>query len=358
MFEKIYDILQTYHNELNENIEKLSLHEEGNINNLPSNILTINHYTIGLTDDMKGMVLKSQSNSKLSSDEVTHINISTTQDINQIVYPMSFQGSLDSIKQGFSMFGDITVTEADNPLAKPVLNNKFHIGWGSVEEFEKKFTIQKAREDAINAWNVSKISRNGKSYILEVNNIFDKLSAIIKRKAFLERRVHRYINEHKEVFLPQFKNCLFEKKLFLNDTYRKADFILERENGLAPLLVELESPIHEILTKNNSLTAHANHARDQIDEWVEFIHKNPTDNCQDNMSFLNSVNIEKLVIIGKGLDKKDILINKKFSGTIFWTYDMLIEEAKQIMNNKYVSQCKLLKLEPHSPFSNNHPLFK
>lgn len=350
MFEKIYAVLQNYHNELNENIEKLSMHEEGNINNLPSNMLTTNHYTIGLTDDMKGLVLKSQPNSTLSSDKVTNINITKTQDINRIIHPMSFQGSLDTLKNGFTMFGDMTVIETDNPLAKPVLNNKFHIGWGSVEEFEKMFTIQKAKEDAINIWNVSKTSGNNKSYILEVNNIFDKLSAIIKRKAFLERRVHRYINEHKEIFLPQFKNCLFEKKLLLNDTYRKADFILERENGLAPLLIELESPVHEILTKNNSLTSYANHARDQIDEWVEFIHKNPNDNCQDNMSFLSSVNIEKLVIIGKSLDKKDILINKKFSGTIFWTYDMLIEEAKQIMNNKYVSQCKLLKLEPHNPF--------
>lgn len=350
MFDKVYKILNDYYNELNENIEKLSLHEEGNLKNLSSNILTTNHFIIGLTDDMKGLILKTQPDATLSSNKLTKVHIKGLQDINNISQPMTFQGSLNDLKRGFTYIGDVTMVEANNPLAKPLLNNKFHIGWGSVEEFTKTFTIQNAKVEAINAWNLSKVPGNNKSYILEVTNIFDKLSSIIKRKSFLERRVHRYINEHKEIFLPQFKNCLFEKKIFLNGEYRKADFILERENGLAPLLIELESPVHNILTKSDCLTFQANHARDQIDEWIEFICKNPNDNCQNDMAFLSSVNIEKLVIIGKGLEKKDKLINKKFGGTIFWTYDMLIEEAKQTMNNKYLSQCKLLNLEQHTPF--------
>jgi len=350
MFEKISTILHEYHEELNKNIEKLSMHEEGNINNLPSYILTTNHYTIGLTNDNKGLVFRVESDSTLSKDKSSYVNLSTIQDINTIIHPMYFVGSLSTLKSGFTTIGDMTFIKADNPLAKPLINNKFYSGWGLLEEFEKMFTIEKAKEEAINIWNLSKVSSDKKSYILEINNIFDKLSSIIKRKAFLERRVHRYINEHKEIFLPQFKNCLFEKKLLLNETFRKADFILERENGLAPLLIELESPVHDILTKNKSLTSYANHARDQIDEWIEFIHKNPKNNCQNDMAFLNSVNIEKLIIIGKGLEQKDILISKKFSGTIFWTYDMLIEEARQIMNNKYISQCKLLNLRQFGPF--------
>ncbi len=354
MFNVINEIIEEYYNELNLSIESLSLHNEGDVSKLKSDVLTTNNITVGLTEDYEGIVLKIEQDLNLEKNTFTSIEIKTLNDINKIIRPKTFSGQVYNLKNSsFTTFGDMQMIDANNPLAIPVIDDKESFGWGSVKDFKTLYTIEKAKKDALDLWNKSVITKDfnsNTSYIIKVNNILDKLSAIIKRKAFLERRVHRYINEHKEIFLPQFKNCFFEHKLFLDDTYRKADFILERENGLAPLLIELESPIHKVLTNSYSLTSPSNHANEQINEWIEYIKENPVQNCNNEMNFLKSVNIEKLVIIGRGLKQKEILHKKRFGSTVFWTYEMLIEEARVILNNKYSSQCKLIGLNQHRPF--------
>jgi len=213
------------------------------------------------------------------------------------------------------------------------------------------FGIEQAKIDAINFWNCAKkgIEPEKSSYIQEVRNVFSKFQAIIKRKALLERRIHRFIYQHADVLLPSHKRCLFEYELYLGNEKRKADFILEREEGFPPILIELENPHHKVLTQKNDLTVHANHARDQIAEWVSFIEQDSSRNASGEYSFLTGSK-ERLVIIGRGLENRDRLIDTKFSETLFWTYDILHNEAKIRQNKRIASQYSMLGLKAIEPF--------
>ena len=97
------------------------------------------------------------------------------------------------------------------------------------------------------------------------------------------------------------------------------------------------------------LTAQANHARGQISEWVLFIDSDAVKNASGELNFLTGPK-ERLVIIGRGTEHKERLIDTKFDGVTFWTYDMFIEEVRNRLNNQYASQCQLVGLEIRKPF--------
>ena len=249
------------------------------------------------------------------------------------------------------LMGDMLVTGAENPLSMPALNNKFLIGFGRRKGFFEVFDDNKAKQEAIDLWNKCIIPNADQqtSYVVEVSRILDRIQAIIKRKAFLERRVHRFINEHNRILLPNYNNCFYEHVLIRNGEKRKADFILEREHGLPPLLIELESPVHKVFTKKGDLTAPVNHARQQITEWVSFIDTEPQSNAQGEFGFLSGPK-ERLIIIGRGLENRAKLIDTKFDGTVVWTYDVFIEEARKRLNDNYANQCELLNMPVNKPF--------
>lgn len=57
-----------------------------------------------------------------------------------------------------------------------------------------------------------------------------------------------------------------------------------------------------------------------------------------------------MVIIGRGLEHKERLVDTKFDGVVFWTYHVLIEEAKRRLNDQYEAQCRMIGLEGRRPF--------
>lgn len=353
MMQKLKETILNYLNAVDSSIEVLSKKSEGKISGLPSWVLEKRKVIIGLTSDNEGVVIKIIPLQELEEDTVIFKEIKSIEEINEILSPMNYQGSLPNKlprNNDFVLFGDISVVEADNPLAVPVIDNRCLIGWGRKDGFFALFNIEKAKKEAIEHWNnaIHGIKRN-RSFIQEVRSVLNKLQAIIKRKAFLERRIHRFINEYSSILLPNHKRCLFEHKLYLGNKVRKADFILEREQGLPPILIELESPVHKVLRKNNDLTAAANHARQQIMEWISFIEKDPIRNASGEYSFLLGPK-EKLIIIGRGVEYKERLIDTKFDGVTFWTYSMFIEEAKMRLNNHIASQYEMLGLKPARPF--------
>ena len=228
-------------------------------------------------------------------------------------------------------------------LAVPVFDQRcLTVGVGEGVSL-KSLNIDTAKQKAIELWNSAVEGVKGQSFIQETMKVFEKFQTIAKRKAFLERRIHRFMNEYSGLLLPSHKKCLSEQALYLGDEKRKSDFILEREQGLPPMLIELESPVHEILTKRGDLTAPANHARQRISEWVSFIEGDPLRNASGENSFLTGPK-ERLVIIGRGLEHRQRLIQTKFDGITFWTYSILIEEARNRWNNHIASQYKLLGL--------------
>lgn len=336
---------------IDESLDMLSLHKEGELTGLPSWVHTTRSITIGITDDGDGIALKVNPDNSLIADVTKVVSLKSTEDINKVLTPMTFSGtSLSSLAEDFFMLvGDMVVT-GDNPLLPPALDNRFLVGWGRRKGFENTFNIEKAKEESLDLWNKRLIDKKaGASYVREVNNILYRFQAVIKRKAFLERRIHRFVYQYKDILLPSHRRCLYEHILYRETESRKADFILEREQGLPPILIELESPVHPVLTKTMDLTAPANHARRQISEWVSFIDSDAVKNASGKLNFLTGPK-ERLVIIGRGLEHKERLIGTKFDGVAFWTYDMFIKEIRHRLNGQYASQCQMVGLEIRKPF--------
>jgi hypothetical protein len=341
-----------YLNAVDSGLEILSEHSEGKITGLPSWVLDTREIIIGITEDSEGIVLKVTPSENIDEDVASIKIVKNIKDINEIISPMNYGGPLPNKQpeNNFLLVADMSIVEVGNPLAVPALDNRFLIGWGRKKGFLNTFNIVKAKKEAIELWNSAvEGTKKGQSFIQETRNVFSKLQAIIKRKAFLERRIHRFINDYPRLLLPSHKRCLYEYELYLGQEMRKADFILEREQGLPSILIELESPVHKVITKANDLTAPANHARQQISEWVSFIEKDPMRNASGENSFLTGPK-DRLVVIGKGVADRERLIDTKFDGVTFWTYSMLLEEARTRLNNHIASQYKLLGLEEVKPF--------
>ncbi len=353
----VIKIIKDYYETIDESIDNLSKLNEGKLSKILDIYLTYKHVYIGVTEDYQGIVIRVEPKPDYEENKYTVQKIYFDEMINILIEPFKTKQTINGLKrQSFSGLGGMQLFNSQNPLDKPhVMNHS--IGMGSYLEFKNHYTVEKAKKIALDEW----ISINSKdeniksasSYSIEVNKIVNRLSSIIKRKSFLERRVHRYIYEHREYLLPKHSKCYFEYKLLSEDkaTYRKADFILQREGKLSPILIELESPVHKVLTKNKSLTRESNHAREQIDEWVEYILCNPIDNCMDEMSFLKNNKFEKIVIMGKGLEESDILRSKSFSGTEFWTYDMLLVEIKENIERNFSTLCKTINIEEYKLFT-------
>ncbi len=354
--ESVIKIVKEYYNIMDESIDKLSNLNEGLLNRLQDTFLTNKHIYIGVTKDFQGIAIRIEPKPEYEENKYTLQKLYFDEMINIIISPFKTKQTIRGLsRQSFMFLGGMQAYNSQNPLQKPhVMNHS--IGMGSFLEFKEKFSEKKARKDALDEW--IRISSDDESinsvnsYSIEVNKIVNRLSSIIKRKSFLERRVHRYIYEHKQYLLPKHSKCFFEYKLISEDrsTYRKADFILQREGKLSPILIELESPVHKVLTKNKSLTKESNHAREQIDEWIEYINCNPIDNCKNEMSFLKNTKFEKIVIMGKGIDDVEVLSSKSFSGTEFWTYDMLINEVKKSIEDNFKVLCQTINIDEYNIF--------
>lgn len=344
-------IIADYFMHLDESLDALSMHKEGELVGLPSWVHCTRRIIVGCTEDGEGVVIKITPDNSLEKDEITLVELKTNEDINHILEPMSYGGTaLNRLNENdFTLFGDMRVV-SNNPLDVPALDERLLVGFGRKKGFEIVFSIEKAKEEAIGFWNARALKHDDpKSYVSEVKNILDKFKAIIRKKSFLERRIHRFIIEHSHILLPPHKKCFYEHIVYRNEDFRKADFILEREQGLPPILIELESPTHPIFTKNYDLTAQANHARSQISEWVAFIDSDAMRNARGDFYFLTGPK-ERLVIIGRGLEHKSRLIETKYDGVVFWTYDILIEEITNRLNDNYASQCGMVGLALKRPF--------
>lgn len=343
-------IVSQYFAELDESIDRLSHMREGKLVGLPSWVHRTRRIVVGVTQKGQGVAVKVTPADELEEDDVAVVTFRNNVDLAEFPPPpLRITGSLDGMGIGWISVGDMSLV-SDNQLAVPISEHRFMCGWGGIDGFNSTFSVEKAKEDAIALWNsATTLGRPSQNYVQEVRAILERFQSIIKRKAFLERRVHRFISEYKHILLPSHKAYYEEHNFVRGDEVRRADVILEREQGLLPLLIELESPVHRVLRKNGDLTAEATHAIQQIAEWVAFIQADTAKNAAGHFSFLRG-SPEKLVIMGRGLEYKEALLNKRFIETTIWTYDILLEEAKQRLNSSYAAQCQMLSLPSVRPF--------
>lgn len=232
-----------------------------------------------------------------------------------------------------------------------MMSHDYHF-MGSPNDILEKLSVENAKVEALKIWNdaiIGKTVSSSKDYTTNIRSTIEVLERLIHRKEYLERKIHRYINEYSHIILPPHHKCYFEKNLFdRNGEKQVADFILEREAGMAPLLIELENPALKIYKANGELTSEANHAKNQIGNWVRFIDSNSR-NLEDGFDFLQGRK-DRLVIGGRGLDNLKEMLDSKHENTTIWTYTLLVREAKLRWNKYFEEQYKIVGLKKALPF--------
>lgn len=342
--EKMKELILSYFSELDTSVEVLSQKAEGHIPGVPSWVLCNRKIVIGEIKEADFIVIKVIPDKGLESDVIEELVIRNDRELQDLTFPWKSDFKIDHPPKppfGF-MLGDMQIIKQENKIsASPSVEFNGIIGIFSNDNISATFSIEQAKKDAINFWNaaLNNFPKNT-SFLDNLRKIFDRFESIIKRKAFLERRIHRYIKEYAKFLLPDFKKVFFDHELILHGEKRFADIIIQGNTGLPALLVELENPAVKIFKKSSELTAEANHARNQISEWIRFIEQNP-ENTDGEMDFLNGPK-QRLVIMGRGLEFLKEMVNSKYTDTIMWTYDLFLKEAKDRWNRIIIEQCKLL----------------
>lgn len=284
----------------------------------------------------------------LRADVLQLGTLSTTFQLHAAAFPWKL--SFDIKAQhgpGFLFMSEPQLYAANAPFA-PAVGSKWAsvIGWGRGQDALDFFSESRASEMAISLWNSAQLGLPGDAPIAEnLTQIFNAFRSIISRKAFIEKRVHRFIDDHARMLLPPFARKWSEHSFYLNGTERIADIILEREHGMPAWLIELESPAAPVFKKNGDLTYEANHAKGQITEWDQFITLDPARNAAGEFAFLAGPR-QRLVVIGRGLQHRDLMLRSRFSDTIIWTYDLLLEQAIERWERELNAQRQLLRLDP------------
>jgi hypothetical protein len=345
------DLIATYFRVLDAAIEKLSNGQEGFVSGLPGWLLSQREIRVCVTPDGEGAALRVAPNESLESDQIEWIENASPEVVAATIVPWSFGQDIRTLgKSPLVIFGGLLLVQADNPIAPPSLEDNGIIGFGQLEGLVSSFSEEKAKEEAVNFWNAALLGDKAPgNFVHKTNQVFRKFAAIIKRKAFLERRIHRYVNEHARLLLPSHTKCYYEHKIHLGTKERRIDFVLEREVGMPAVLIELESPVHKIFKKNGEPTGETNHAKNQIAEWVSYIDMDAAANARGDFSFLSGPK-QQLVVIGRGLENRERLINSKFSDTTLWTYDLMLEQARERWNTELENQYRLVGLPQVRPF--------
>lgn len=345
------DLVVTYFSEMDNALTQLSQHKEGRLNNLLPWNLCYRNISIGKLLGYDYYLVKAIPEENLLSDSVRSFTLTTEEEIYRFLDPL-ITDIVPIIKDvcitgrdlNFGIAGEAIYEKDDNKISKlPVAKFDGIIKCFNGHFIQELFSPQRAKEEAVDLWNNTENGLEPSvSFLVNLENIFSRFSKTIKLKAFKERRVHRFINSHASILLPPFKNLFFEHKLVCKDKRRVADFILERETTFPSLLIELESPVHKVFKNKGDFTAPVNHARDQISEWVSFI-ENESANCIGEMRFLTGLK-QRLIVIGRGLENLEEMIESKHTDTMVWTYDLLLKEARERWHNILVAQCSMLDL--------------
>ncbi len=338
------EILGRYFNELDNSFDKLCHLNEGKLFKLPKYVFSKRQIGIFKFKDLDYFLVKAFPIKDSKNDKAYTNTISSNDELFKYTHPMKFDFDFNNPPDDYGMnITNINIREVNNINSLPVVDLAL-LSIVKADKFREWFSIESAKERALNEWNnIDNNFDNNYSFIHNLKQIFDKFDSIINRNSFVERRVHRFINTHKLYLLPNHVNCYFEHVLTFNGEKRKADFILEREVGLPPILIELESSMHRVFKKNEELTVYANHAGEQIKEWVLFIESN-SNNSKGKMQFLRGKK-ERLIIVGRGLDCMEAMENSKFGENTVWTYDLLSKLAKERWNKLIMDQCKTLNIE-------------
>ena len=340
-----------YLHALDSALDVLSHGREGLLPKLPPWCLTARQVRLGVNRDGRGVVVRIVPRPDIAEDAVALEEIETEPQLADIMQPWKPKFPPERLSHvGFVLFGPVQMISQHDPLKAPLLRERGSIGYGKLCEALNAYTLEAAQRDALEFWNGAMTNLPpGQSFIAFTSSVFDRCSASIRRKGFVERRIHRLIHDHATTLLPEHTRLLYEHPLHFGAEVRRADFILERGIGLPAFLIELESPAYNVLRADGQLTEQANHARAQIAEWVAFIDQDAQRNASGELAFLAGPK-QRLVIMGRGTADREVLLQQRFTDTTFWTYDLMLEQARQRWNGILEAQCRDIGRPPLRPF--------
>ncbi|HEY5258242.1 MAG TPA: Shedu anti-phage system protein SduA domain-containing protein [Candidatus Baltobacteraceae bacterium] len=328
-FDSVEALVRAYLTEFDEALTRLSLGFEGRTHDLPSWALTPRKITIGYVPSENIYTIRAAADAEAPADHYRRLLVNSQAELQEAVSPI--QMGFDFPLGGGYWMGDARMTPQGDPTVPSIECLPGLLGVIRNDgAMAKMLTEHEAQTSALRHWEAAcfGLDKSQRTVYDELASVFARFAAIIKRKAFLERRIHRFINEHRDIMLPFSKSVYYEHPLRrLDGTEYYADFILEREFGQPAWLIELESPSSALFKKNGELTANANHARAQIKDWIVAIEENAA-NSADAMSFLKGPKT-RLVVSGCGLDHEIEMRDSAFADTVTWTYDLLLREAKE-----------------------------
>jgi hypothetical protein len=335
--------LEEYFVALDASIDKLAHLQEHKVLALPAWVLATRRITVA---QLKGKpdfyMVKTVPDADLSQDEITVIEVDSRAEIEAFGYPYWTNPDAYYAPKNVSLSVSYNVMKAGDVNAVPQRDTSGVFSWVSTDQIAGLFSAAIGMQDAFNLWNGTQSGIPGsESFVQNAQEIFTRFRQVVKRKGWLERRIHRYLYEYRGVLLPfDFVECHTEGTVRLGAEVRHPDLILKRPSGQRALLIELENTTSRLFRNNKEYTAEANHAKAQISEWVRFIDANP-ENAQGAMSFLSGPK-DRLVIIGRGLENRGEMEASRHDDTLMWTYDYLIEVAKDKINRQILQQYSLL----------------
>ena len=175
-------------------LERLSNSVEPGIALLPSVFLTTRK--IELAYWQEEVVVRVTPDAKLDSDTVSSCILKNHSDF------VNFHGPYWMLRQQvrasgdnrFFSSGDFLVDDPSATMALPVYRSKHMLAFGRKDQLTDAFNVDSSKYHALNIWNIGKqrLNQECRNYVNYVNDTITKLSAIIKRKAFFERRIHRF----------------------------------------------------------------------------------------------------------------------------------------------------------------------
>lgn len=342
--EKISSLVQDYLKALDDAIDLLSNKDEGKLAGLMSWVLSNRKIYIAPVQNHGYYFIKIVPDKLLEKDLYETVVLQSEKEIDNFTHPFTFDKKFNF--SGALQYGDMNLTELNEAGKKTVFEFKGVIILISTDHLFNEFNVVKAKQTASDIWNnINNGFNNNLSFVTNVQSILDRFQNMIKKKSFLERRIHRFINAHPSILLPAHKKIFFEQKLYKGDDFRVADFILQTETGFSPYLIELESPVNKLFLKNGELTRGANHAKNQISEWDAYIDEDERNRIGE-LSFLDSKRL-RLIIMGRDILNEDkIRFEAKHNNTIVWSYETLIKEMKQSWNEKIERDGLLLGFNP------------
>lgn len=221
-----------YFKALDDAIERLSKGREGALSNLPAYALKKRRIKLGVSADGSVAAIKFEPDPFLTNDDIQQVTLTSVADVNAVIARFRTEAkSMASLaNSNFFLAGSVIEYSSSNPLVPPAHEDPSMIGCGSGQQASMAFRPEGAKLDAIAMWNYALLGKKSSgNFLHETKGIFNTFASIIRRRAFVERRIHRYLRDHAVLLLPAHVRFFFEHELRLGDEVRRVDVILQRE---------------------------------------------------------------------------------------------------------------------------------